>query len=80
VLTEADAMFRWKDPHSSLVSVAAGRAIIVYLRRIVIWRCRWFANDMLILWSDAGGPPNNLEAPGMPTKGRPSQGSVSNCS
>src|SRR5271167_1240045 len=28
---------------------AAGRAITVCLRRIVIWRCRWCANDMLIL-------------------------------
>ena len=28
---------------------AAGLAITVCLRRIVIWRCRWCANDMLIL-------------------------------
>jgi len=30
-------------------SGAADRAITVCLRRIVIWRCRWCANDMLIL-------------------------------
>ena len=30
-------------------SGAVGRAITVYPRRIVIWRCRWFANDTLIL-------------------------------
>src|SRR5215212_6853547 len=28
---------------------AAGRATTVCPRRIVIWRCRWFANDTLIL-------------------------------
>src|ERR1700746_2916090 len=35
---------------ASLVSRRRGpRAITVYLRGIVIWRCRWFANDTLIL-------------------------------
>ena len=37
----------------------------------MIWRCRWCANDMLILVRRQR-PPNNLEALGMPTKGRPS--------